>query len=128
MGRWISKDGLLFGHFKGHFGVRSDGSHVMFGKWIGVDGRFRGLLRGTWAVDVGSDSSLLNSGTFQGDISRPDSSTIGTFEGNWIATISVSGRNHEGNGHGDDEDSLSVGEENGRGHGFMRGQWAVPCQ
>ena len=41
-------DGELIGHIRGIWGQRQSGEHVMFGKFIDVDGNFRGILAGTY--------------------------------------------------------------------------------
>ena len=127
MGRWISKDGVLWGHFKGHFGVREDGSHLLFGKWISAQhpgdndppGTFRGLLRGEWDVYDPADSTQDNRGWFRGDIFNRELTKIGRLEGHWVAVAPHMGA-REGMG--------GMNSGNGRkGHGFVRGQWFEIC-
>jgi hypothetical protein len=36
------------GHVRGIYGIREDGEQVFFGKYIGLDGTFRGIFGGTW--------------------------------------------------------------------------------
>ncbi|MEW5854622.1 MAG: hypothetical protein AB2A00_37950 [Myxococcota bacterium] len=47
-GRYVAEDGTRAGFIRGIFGEREDGSHVFFGKIVGVDGRFKGLMKGTY--------------------------------------------------------------------------------
>lgn len=124
MGRWISRDGTLFGHVKGSFGVRSDGSRVLFGKWISASrpnesepaGTFRGLLRGEWGHADVADSTQHDNGWMRGGIFDRNLSKIGEFSGRWI-----SGRGNEAHG--------GMGNGNrGVGHGFLRGRWSEICQ
>ena len=48
-GRFFGADGQLRGHLRGVYGVRESGSQVWFGKVIGRDGAFQGLVAGRWA-------------------------------------------------------------------------------
>lgn len=41
-------DGEPIGHIRGIWGQRQTGEHVMFGKFIGNEGEFRGILAGTY--------------------------------------------------------------------------------
>ncbi len=47
-GHWRSANGEAQGRLRGRYGVRSDGSHVFFGKVARADGRFIGRVRGQW--------------------------------------------------------------------------------
>lgn len=47
-GRWQGRGGVLEGHVRGIWGVNRRGEQVIFGKYITLDGTFRGLLRGTY--------------------------------------------------------------------------------
>jgi hypothetical protein len=44
----LSSDGEPTGHVRGIYGHRQDGTPVFFGKFIGQDGAFRGILGGTY--------------------------------------------------------------------------------
>ncbi|MCX6833352.1 MAG: hypothetical protein NT028_14715 [candidate division Zixibacteria bacterium] len=128
MGRWISKDGLLRGHVKGHFGARDDGSRVLFGKWISAGlpgdsaaaGAFRGLLRGTWGYAPDVDPDLMDRGGFRGEIYDRTLTTVGHFAGRWLAVVPGHNGGDTGNGNGNDH-------MRGKGHGFMRGVWQQEC-
>jgi hypothetical protein len=127
MGRWISRDGVLRGHVKGHFGVRDDGSRALFGKWISAGlpgdsaaaGAFRGLLRGTWDYASDVDPDLMDRGGFRGEIFDRTLKNIGNFEGHWLAI--VPGRAGGDTGNGNDH-------MRGKGHGFLRGVWQQACE
>src|SRR5262249_42095837 len=45
------EDGAPIGHVRGFYGVRRNGDHVVFGKFIGRDGRFRGIMAGHYTDD-----------------------------------------------------------------------------
>lgn len=111
IGRWISQDGLMLGHVRGHFGSRDDGTQVVFGKWISVAGAFRGFLRGEWGYGTDDEPNAINKGWLAGDIFNRDEVAVGQFGANWIA------RQHPGNGNG-----------RGAGHGYFRGQWSQICE
>jgi hypothetical protein len=48
LGTVANADGEPIGHLRGVYGVRRDGQHVMFGKYIGSDGQFAGLFAGRY--------------------------------------------------------------------------------
>jgi hypothetical protein len=48
LGIVVSEDGDRIGHVRGVFDQHRDGSSVLFGKFIDLEGRFRGLLAGTF--------------------------------------------------------------------------------
>jgi hypothetical protein len=81
-----SADGDPRGHVRGIYGVRRNGEHVFFGKFIDRDGRFRGIMRGhyrdgefagRWVVRSGDHGRLHG---FYRD--RPDDDRLG---GAWAA-------------------------------------------
>ena len=45
-GRVVSAEGAPLGHLRGIFGVKENGEHVFFGKYIDLEGRFRGIFGG----------------------------------------------------------------------------------
>ncbi len=111
VGRWISGDGLMLGHVRGHFGNRDDGTQVLFGKWISIAGIFRGFLKGEWGFGTDDEPEATNKGWFAGDIYNREEVIIGEYDANWIA------KERPGNGHG-----------RGATHGFFRGQWSQICE
>jgi hypothetical protein len=48
LGVVADSDGNPVGHIRGIAGVRQNGDHVMFGKFINREGQFKGLLKGTY--------------------------------------------------------------------------------
>lgn len=46
IGRVVGERGALLGHVRGIHGVRESGEQVFFGKYIRIDGTFRGIFRG----------------------------------------------------------------------------------
>ena len=107
LGAWMSADGAVAGHVRGHFGVHGD-AQLFYGKIIGLDGEFRGYLRGHW---------------WRGDTDRPH----GGFEGEWIAADGhpfgiIRGRWHAGR-NSDDADS----DNDRQMHGFFAGWWVKFC-
>jgi hypothetical protein len=96
-GKYASESGLHLGLVKGFYGVNKQGEKVFFGKWIGRDGEFRGILRGTWD-------------RFEGE-------QAGSFAGGWI------GRDRRV--HGDLNGEWRRNDE--RHSGFFRGVWGAHC-
>jgi hypothetical protein len=148
MGRWLSRGGLLFGHYRGRFGVRDDGTRVMYGKWISAGppdesdaaGTFHGLLSGTWGYDANVDPVLLNHGWFLGDIYNGSQTIIGHYSGTWVAVAPASNGGigngggmggGTGGGYGGYKltgSGSSADNVNHKGFGFMTGDWTAKCQ
>ncbi|MBK7091148.1 MAG: hypothetical protein IPH59_05430 [bacterium] len=112
VGRWISEDGLMLGHVRGHFGNREDDVQVLFGKWISVAGLFRGFLKGEWGYGTDDDPSATDKGWLSGDIFNREAVAVGEFDANWVA------RERPGNGNND----------RAAKHGYFRGQWSQNCE
>lgn len=138
-GHWISSDGYLLGHVQGHFGVDPSGENVLFGKWIGIGGAFRGLLRGTWGADDVDGAQ----GWFNGRWDNAVGTKVGDFGGSWVSVappIGTGDGNGISNGNGDGDgvcDSTGVANGDGTGssdrahrvgHGTFRGQWQEVCE
>lgn len=128
LGRWMSDDGLLAGHLRGHFGVRND-ERVFFGKAIGLNGRFLGFLRGTWGADP-ADSSM---GWFEGVLANRDGLPVGEVNGTWSSVppseedIEIEG---PGNGRGNRRnpgDHPVFGTNGKWTRGFFSGFWVKAC-
>ncbi len=113
IGRWISQDGLLLGHLRGHFGKRDDGEQVMFGKWISVAGLFRGFLKGEWGSGSEEDPAASNLGWMRGEIFDRNEAQIGVYDGGWV-------QRQRGN------DERSERSERAK-QGLFRGQWSLNC-
>lgn len=97
-GRWASADGNVRGILKGVYGVNDSGERVLFGKMIGADGRFEGIVRGTWAPDPGID----NGGWFRGRWVDRRLRIKGELKGHWQRSQHCNG-------------------------GFFRGEWVMNC-
>jgi hypothetical protein len=96
-GKYTSESGLHLGLVKGFYGINKEGEKVFFGKWIGLAGEFRGILRGTWDHSEGEEA--------------------GSFAGGWI------GRDRRF--HGDLKGEWRRNDE--RRAGFFRGVWGAHC-
>ena len=106
-GRWVSVNGSVSGYVRGHFGIDSRGRQVFFGKYIDLDGRFRGILRGTWdRVRIHEsgrpDHAGRHHGHFRGEWVDGDEALIGHVRGAWVAVP-------------------------GEGRGFFEGRWNTVC-
>jgi hypothetical protein len=127
IGKWMSDDGLLMGHLRGHFGMRPAGEKVFFGKYIGPAGHFRGLIRGTWDFDP-ADSTK---GSFDGIFAERSGTTLGELHGQWgsVPTDSTAAVGHGRHGNGRDRDPKddSTFGTNRWTPGFFSGQWAKTC-
>lgn len=105
-GRWMSVDGALVGHLKGHWGYDPDSNwiNVFYGKYIDITGQFEGLLRGVYiprppntnpnaACNTGGkfygyfyDANGNVKGVLRGHYRLPRCNarcTMGTFHGRW---------------------------------------------
>ena len=139
MGKWMSDDGLVLGGLRGHFGIRPKDEKVFFGKYIGLDGHFRGLIRGTWGFDL-DDSTK---GWFDGIWAGHNGRGLGELHGRWESILpdstAIVQDDDEGHGNGNGN-----GHMNGRGHdpdpkhdpkfgtgrwtpGFFSGVWDRNC-
>jgi hypothetical protein len=85
-------EGETIGHMRGVYGRRTTGEQVFFGKYIDLDGRFRGLFgggyrdghfQGRWIVRDDLDHGLL-AGEYRETIDGPE--TGGFFVGRWAET------------------------------------------
>jgi hypothetical protein len=96
-GRWLGLQGRSDGFLRGGYGYDSEGRRVMAGKWISTAGQFRGLLRGTW-------ESLPEPGR-------------GRFHGHWV--------NAAGTVEGEFGGEFLAAPE--RPGGFFAGRWGTLC-
>jgi hypothetical protein len=106
-GRWVSRDGLVTGFVRGHYGINEGGTRVLFGKYTDESGVFQGFLRGTWER-VGREGGpqmsnhMRHFGTFRAEILDGERRPNGITRGQWRAIP-------------------------GSGSGFFDGRWARGC-
>lgn len=100
-GRWINRDGSLAGHFEGYWGKRNNGQKMFFGKCIGPNGEFRGLIRARWEYSASRGES---GGSFVGKLYDDNGQAEAAFKGHF-----------------------RVGGEKGR-KGHLQGQWKQLCR
>ena len=129
-GKWMSEEGVLLGHLRGHFGTRPDGKQVFFGKYIGDDGRFHGLIRGEWGVS--DDDSA--SGWFDGVWAGRHGLAVGNLHGEWHSSAEdgglINGQDDghgQGHGHGNDDEHRHFDHVKW-GRGFFSGWWERACE
>jgi hypothetical protein len=101
-GIWYSDGGFVDGYLKGVFGVNSAGKPVFFGKYVDRDGRFRGIVRGSYGIIPETDAA--------------DRFPNGWFEGHWIGSKRVVEGRLKGR--------WAVDEA---GLGFFHGVWGMNC-
>lgn len=91
IGRVTDGFGAPIGHLRGLYGVRESGEHVFFGKYIGIDGGFRGIFgghygeghfEGRWGVASGDRGALR--GEYRESLPGPE--VGGHFLGRWAET------------------------------------------
>ncbi|MBU8870613.1 MAG: hypothetical protein KOO60_07105 [Gemmatimonadales bacterium] len=97
-GTWTNLTGRIEGFLRGGYGLDQTGNRVFFGKYIDRQGRFRGMLVGTWELAA-------------------EERDLAAFSGHWV---SASG-NAEGRLGGR---AYSVEGSSG---GFFAGRWATLC-
>lgn len=79
-GRWMNSIGAHAGFVKGIWGINRRGLKVLFGKWISLNGHFKGLLAGHW--DYRDDQ---NKGVFEGHWVNRSLTHAGNIKGVWKA-------------------------------------------
>lgn len=99
-GRYVSQNGLATGHLRGVYGMDSSGERVLFGKFIGRDGRIRGLVAGTWQP-------------------AEDGSGMGSFQARWVNRNGAIMGTLEGRYRRNADDQI--------GDGFFEGRWRERC-
>ena len=77
-GRWINSLGTNAGHLRGIWGINRFGNKVFKGKYISLNGEFRGLLAGQWKYVHGE-----NGGFFQGRWVNRAHQTVGIMKGHF---------------------------------------------
>ena len=92
-GRWHSLTGEGAGHLAGRYGTTPAGRRLFHGKVINLEGRFLGILSGTWDDGAfrggfyGADGLLR--GVLRGQVSNQDGH--GRFRGHWRAADEADG-------------------------------------
>jgi hypothetical protein len=130
-GRWMTEDGELGGHLRGHFGARPQGEKVLFGKYVDVNGQFRGLLRGVWGFGTDDEASGWFNGIWAGRDGRP----VGKLGGNWSSNPPADGEivdddppgNWNGNGNGNNPRTDDVFGNDKWTRGYFSGRWVKLC-
>ena len=93
VGRVVSDDGEPVGHIRGIYGRRENGEQVFFGKFINLEGEFKGIFRGNYGDDQfrgrwlhrSGDRGVLG-GAYREGIADPETGTGGHFVGRWAET------------------------------------------
>jgi len=99
-GKWMTEDGALVGHIRGHWGVRGNtGERVLFGQWISLAGVFKGFIRGTYEPDPDQPGH----GYFDTKIYTRNKTEIGVLTGEYL-----------------DSEDIQRG-------GFFQGAWEINC-
>lgn len=92
-GRWVGLNGPVTGYMRGAYGINENGERVMFGKYIGRNGRCLGLLAGTWEIGprpgygwfqgrwFGRHEELR--GRLRGEFQLHETLPVGSFQGRW---------------------------------------------
>ena len=102
-GVWMGDNGMAAGFVKGFAGTNSEGENVIFGKFIDLEGRFKGFLRGRYGFDPSVDVAFYPStGWFDGKWIGKDLGIKGTLAGRWIT-------------------------ETETGQGYFHGNWGFNC-
>ncbi|HOX25731.1 MAG TPA: hypothetical protein PLL30_10820 [Candidatus Krumholzibacteria bacterium] len=96
-GRWVDLYGLVRGYLLGAYGLNDDGERVLFGKFVGRDGRFEGIIAGTWSPD-----EREGHGTFEAQWTGESGQVEGVLGGRYV-------------------------NEPDRPDGFFHGRWSALC-
>lgn len=86
-GRFLSERGVLLGHLRGHYGLTPGGERLLFGKYIGTTGLFRGRLSGEYGDGAFSgswhDRNGVREGILDGKYVTGETVNSGFFQGFW---------------------------------------------
>ena len=77
-GRWINSEGTNAGSLRGIWGLRRNGEKVFFGKYVGLNGEFGGVIAGHWRYDRDE-----RGGVFEGKWFNRDRQENGTLAGHF---------------------------------------------
>jgi hypothetical protein len=101
-GIWISERGTPGGYLKGVFGLNSLGEQVFFGKYVDLNGRFKGILKGHYGICPElTDTAEYPYGFFRGIWINEDRIESGRLKGHWVTREP--------------------------GHGYFHGVWSKFC-
>ncbi len=81
IGKWARSDGTALGHLRGFYGRNKMGHGVFFGKYIGLKGKFKGLLAGRYGKGFFRGRWIDKSGVrgkLRGVYAK------GVFKGRWV--------------------------------------------
>ena len=84
-GIWYSTRGLASGYLRGIFGINSSGEKVFFGKYIDLNGRFMGILKGHYGDSDEETTAEFPCGWFRGIWVGKYYRLEGKLHGHWIA-------------------------------------------
>lgn len=90
-GRWIGIDGRVMGHLRGAWGLNAEGERVFFGKYIGLQGECLGRLAGIWAPGL-----RPGHGWFRGRWFDLDDNVAGVLDGNYLHHPELPGGSFQG--------------------------------
>ncbi len=91
LGKVTDDEGRPIGHIRGIFGVRRNGEHVFFGKYINLEGEFKGIFKGEYGdgsfkgrwLHRSGDHGVLG-GHYRESLPGPE--VGGHFAGRWAET------------------------------------------
>lgn len=97
-GAWLGLTGRIDGFLRGGYGLDPEGNRVFAGKYVDRQGRFRGLLRGSWNPGESADQPA-------------------DFQGHWVGAAGQVEGHLGGSAH----------PVPGRPGGFFEGRWTTDC-
>jgi len=95
-GNWISKQGGSAGKLAGIWGVNKAGKRVFYGKFIGLDNEFKGMIKGTYTPAKATKPGIVEAGIFQGQWSDAEGLPAGKLAGKY--TVGPAGGKGQFNG------------------------------
>ncbi len=95
-GNWISKKGKTSGKLAGIWGVNKGGKRVFFGKFIGLDNEFKGMIKGTYTPAKATKPGIVEAGIFKGEWTDASGKPGGVLAGKY--TVGPAGGKGQFNG------------------------------